>query len=434
MISGHKRPIVCLPTGAGKTAVFAWMAQQTAKKNKHVWFLVHRRELLRQTLETFDKFDISLDAISVGMVKTVANRLDKLENPDLIVIDECHHGVASTYRKILDHHDQAYVIGLTATPCRLDGKPLRDIADDLIVGVSVKDLIAMGYLSPYRYFAPAVADLSKLKKKRGDYDTKEAASILMDKAVYGKVIETWKERAGTSASTVVYTTTVEHSKSVCEQFVNNGIKAEHFDAKTPDKERLDIIDRFKSGETTVLSNVDLISEGFDMPDIDCCIMLRPTASTSLFIQQAGRALRPREGKTAIILDHVGNHLRFGLPDDDREWSLDSSIKPRKQYGDDGMLTVRQCDNCFFTFFTGPTECPSCGHVIKKTREEIKNIENIRLEEIKQNRIERLQTETDCKTYSDYYQFAKKHGYRNPTGYAIGRCKANKKWYPQKKGR
>ena len=169
--------------------------------------------------------------------------------------------------------------------------------------------------------------------------------------------------------------------------------------------------------------MDLISVGFDVPDCWCCILLRPTMSTALAIQQSGRALRPQPGKVAIILDHVGNYTRHGLPDDPHEWSLDSSIKPQEQYREDGLLTVRQCSECFFTFKSGPSVCPNCGAEIQKTRQEIKNIKKIHLEEVKHERqgkaadtVKKIDSVQDCKNLSEIMAFAKMKGYKPGWGY------------------
>ena len=201
------------------------------------------------------------------------------------------------------------------------------------------------------------------------------------------------------------------------EFQAAGINAVHFDGNTPDKERDDIISRFRDGNIKILCNVDLISVGFDVPDCWCCILLRPTMSTALFIQQACRALRPQPGKTAIILDHVNNYQRHGLPDDVREWSLDSKLKPRNDYGEDGKLLVRQCPKCFYTYKTAPS-CPNCGYTSELTRQEIKNIKEIRLEEIKRNSRVRAdeavrdKTPAECTSLMELQAYAKQRGFKS----------------------
>lgn len=430
MSFGHTRPLIVLPTGAGKTVCFAWMADQSQRKNKTVWFLVHRRELLDQTIDTFERFNIPTERIHIGMVATVANHPEKLPKPDLIIIDEAHHASATTWLKIIDAFPDAYIIGLTATPCRLDGKPLGKIFDDLILGVTTTDLIDQGFLSRYRYFAPTVADLSGLKRKGSDFDKDQAAEMLMTNAIYGDVLHHWHQYAN-DLQTIIYCASVKHSQEVAEAFRADGIEAVHFDGNTPAAERKQIVADFRRGKIRVLSNVDLIGEGFDVPDCHCCVLLRPTASLGLFIQQAGRALRPQLGKTAIILDHVGNYTRHGLPDDLRSWSLTETIKPKQEYREDGKLTVRQCPQCYFTFPTGPDICPNCGASVVMTREELKNIKEIRLEEIKQERRERA-AETvkdkdvrELRTLQEFQEYAKQHDYKSGWAWMNwkARCKA-----------
>jgi len=424
--SGSHRPLICLPCGAGKTVMFAFMAQSSQTKGKTVWFLVHRRELLDQTVETFERFQIPMKTIHIGMVATVANHLDHFPKPDFIIFDEAHFSMANTWQKIIKAFPDAYMVGLTATPARLDGKPLGGTYDKLIVGVSTRELIDQGYLSDFRYFAPSVADLSGLKKKGSDFDYQSAEQILTQRVVFGDVIKHYRTYAD-GLQTICYCSSISHSERMAEEFQASGINAVHFDGNTPAAQRTDIISRFRSGEIKILCNVDLISVGFDVSDCWCCILLRPTMSTALFIQQACRALRPQPGKIAVILDHVGNYTRHGLPDDDREWSLDSSLKPPREYGEDGKLLIRQCPNCYFTYKSAPA-CPMCGYKSELTRQEIKNVKEIRLQEVKHNRAEKaaetVKTITsidDCKNISEIMAWCKQNG-RKP-GYGYYRAKA-----------
>lgn len=385
MSCGNKRPLVCLPTGGGKTAVFAWMADQTQKKGNHVWFLVHRKELLEQTEDTFDKFNIPREKIEIGMVKTVANKLDRLGTPNLIVFDEAHHATASTWQKILDRFPAAHAIGLTATPTRLDGKPLADVFDDLIIGPSTKDLIDQRYLAPYRQIISEVA-LGDLRKRAGEYIMADAERELMNSTVYGDVIRTYRKFADNTQA-IYFCTTVKHSRATAEEFCKAGIQAEHFDAKTPKQERSEIIARFRSGETQVLTNVELIGEGFDMPACDCVGMLRPTASLTIYLQQAGRALRYREGKTAVLIDHVGNVNEHGLPSDPRPWSLTEQMKKGRPQNKDGSFPTRTCEACYTVYPSKMDCCPTCGQEYQADPRELKQINDVRMIEIEIRRRE-----------------------------------------------
>lgn len=425
MRAGHHRPLVVAPCGSGKTVIFCDLAARTQAKGNHIVVLVHRVELMDQTLKTFKRSDIPLDTIDVHMAFTYSRHLERYKKPDLIITDEAHFSAAATWQKIYQTWPDVYVIGFSATPCRLDGKPLAGIYDDLIETVTTSELIGMGYLAPYRYFAPAVADLSALKRKGADFDQEQAESILATKAVYGDVIKTYREKAD-GKKAVIYCTTVKHSQAMAEEFRQAGYRSEHIDGSTPTAERTRIVDRFRSGETMILSNVDIVSVGFDLPDIECCIMLRPTASTALFIQQAGRALRPQDGKTAIILDHVGNYTRFGLPDAPREWSLESAVKVGPEYGGDGKLLVKQCLKCYATFKAGPAVCPVCGAPVAMTREEIKNIREIRLEEIKQGYRAKADVAVQgkdlnqCKTLLEVQAYARQHGMKPGAAWMIAK--------------
>lgn len=402
------------------------MAQESQSRGNTVWFLVHRRELLDQTIETFDRFGIERKTIYIDMVNTVSRRLDNLHipPPDLIIFDEAHFSAARTWQRIIDKFPNAYIVGLTATPTRLDGKPLGNIYDTLVNGESIGSLIKKGYLAPYKYYAPTLADVTGIDIKRGDYDLKQAEELLSTRAIYGDVIKHYKKYAD-GKQTVVYCSTIEHSKQVAQAFCEAGYQAVHFDGDTPKKERTEIVQAFRDGKITLLCNVDLISVGFDMPDIDCCILLRPTQSTALYIQQAARALRWREGKTAIILDHVGNYANHGLPDDEHEWTLEGNFQKPKKFDDEGNLNVRQCENCFGVYKSEMRICPHCGFEMQITQAEIEMKEEIELAEIKrQEQIAEQQRQkeiqeivldyrepSDCETLEELQQFAKNRGYK-----------------------
>lgn len=427
-LQGFRRPLVVLPCGAGKTVLFAYMASQSQARGKTVWFLVHRRELLDQTIATFERFGIPLHTIYIGMIATYANHPERYPKPDFIIFDEAHFSMAATWQKLIAMFPDAYIVGLTATPCRLDGKPLGATYDTMIVGITTHELIQQGYLCPYRYFAPSVADLSGLKRKGSDFDPDSASELLMQRAVYGDVIENYRKYAN-GLQTICYCSSIKHSIAMADEFAKAGISAIHFDGNTAATERTRIVQDFRDKKIQVLCNVDLISVGFDVPDCWCCILLRPTMSTALAIQQAGRALRSQEGKTAIILDHVGNYTRHGLPDDSREWSLDSTLKPPQQYNPDGTLAVRQCPECYFTFISGPNECPNCGAEIKKTRQEIENIKKIHMEEIKQTHREKaiaaVREKSDiseCHSMSEIMAWCKQNGRKPGYGYYYAKSK------------
>lgn len=399
--------LIVLPCGAGKTVLFAYIAQQAQKKGNRVLFLVHRGELLDQTIATFDKFGIVRDTIDIAMVQKTANQFKKGDIPeyDLIIFDEAHHSTSKTWKTIIDAQPQAKIVGLTATPCRLDGKPLGDIYEHLIVGISANSLINRGFLSEYDYFAPTVADLSQLKKKGYDYDMTNAEELLDKPAIFGNIINHYN-RLAKGMQTICYCPTRAYSRKTAQLFNDNGIPAVHFDGETPQAERKQIINDFRDKKIQVLCNVDLISEGFDVPDCHCCILLRPTQSSALFIQQATRALRPAPNKRAVIIDHVGNYIRHGFPTQDREWSLDKPLIKHRETNDNGELIVRQCLVCFGTFPTAPV-CPYCGTPYEPTKEEMANIQKIELKRIKEQEVIRAKQLKELKRQEKLAEMEKK---------------------------
>lgn len=414
---GKRRVLVVSPCGSGKTVLMAQMADSAQKRGKNVWVILPRQEIMEQTLETFSKCDIPLNTIYVGMAITTANNVNELPLPDLILFDECHISVANTYWKIVNHAPNAFIVGLTASPCRSDNRPLGSLYEVLVEGVTVKWLIDNKYLAPYEYYSVTVADLSAIN------ECNDASEILMKSAVYGKVIETW-QRLANNVPTVCYCASVKHSQETAESFRKAGINAVHFDGTTPYMERKQIVDSFRSGEISVLCNCDLISMGFDMPDIGCVVMLRPTNSASLYIQQSGRALRYKPQKTAIIIDAVANYMRFQLPDEPYEWSLDKAIRQRTETNPDGDFYIRTCEKCYKVFKTAPV-CPYCGYEYPLHPREIKAHEDIELarisaeqaEEAERKRKEARMEQGRAQTFEELLALGRAKGYKNPAYWA-----------------
>ena len=353
---GNRRVAAVLPCGAGKTVLFAYMSKKHIEKSpqNRVLFLVHRKELIDQTVDTFRRFGLESPQIEIAMAQTVTRHLDTVQKPTLIVADEFHHFLSRTFKNILDYFANVPVVGLTATPCRLDGQGLGEIADDMCVGVSARWLIEHGYLSDYDYYAPKVNLVdSSWKPKGSDFDMESAADTLRKSAIFGDVMK----YVDFSRQTIVYCPTVAMSKEVAERI---GDKATHFDGDTPKNERDRIVREFRDGKIRVLCNCDLIGEGFDVPDCDCVMLLRPTQSVSLFIQQSMRCLRPKPNKRAAIYDFVGNCYRHGLPTDEREWTLKGKTKAKNPSGEPDIIT-RTCGQCFRVYEGNARICPYCGH-------------------------------------------------------------------------
>jgi len=409
--TGHHAPCIVLPCGGGKSVIVAEMAKRTAGNGRYVLFIVHRKELCEQIIRTFLWWGVDMQFVRVMMVQTACNRLHKIPVPALIITDENHHSKASSYRKIYDYFSGAYRVGVTATPVRLDGTGLKDVNDDLVIGVSAKWLIEHHNLAPYDYYAPAIADLSTVKVHRGEFDAKSAEKIMLESKVYGDVISYYRKFAD-GLQAVCYCTTVKHSQTMAAQFNAAGIDAAHIDGQMKKAERAEIVEKFRRGAIDVLCNVDLISEGFDVPDCSCVIMLRPTQSLTLFIQQSMRCMRYRAGKRAVILDHVGNYARHGMPDDDREWTLEGR---RKRAGNTVQNPEEEpyttCTKCYAVISGKVQICPYCGAEIeRKNRNEIAQDANIGLQKITGFTVN-TKTPNECRTYAELLEYAKMMGYK-----------------------
>lgn len=315
-------------------------------------------------------------------------------------------------------------MGVTATPIRLDGSGLSDVNDELVIGVSAKWLIENNCLSPYDYYAPSLVDLTGIKIKKGDYDISSVENLMLRKAVFGDVIKHYNDLAG-GRQAVCYCTSVRHSMETALQFNLAGIEAAHIDGSTPKSERERIINEFRRGAIDILCNVDLISEGFDVPDCECVILLRPTQSLTLYIQQSMRCMRYRKGKRAVIIDHVGNYARFGMPDADRSWTLEGRKKQKYEISASEEVKIKECPNCFAVFKpfaddgTSVNICPYCGYEFpKKERAEIEN-ESAELSKIEGFVLD-FKTPEECNSYGELLDYAKTHGYKK--GWAFYQAK------------
>lgn len=370
-LGGDRRVCYVAPCGAGKTLLMAYMASQAGRRGKRALFLVHRRELIDQAAETLKALhihhgivgvsDSDRNKIMIGSVQTVARRIDRLPEPDLIILDECHHAAAGTWLKAIAAYPSSYVVGLTATPARLGGQGLGSVFESLVLGPTAKELIGLGYLSPYQYYAPPmVADLGDVRTVRGDYDQAELAGRMDRPSITGDAIAHYEKlAAGTQA--IVYCASIRHSQNTALAFRSRGLCAYHVDGATPRDERRAIMQGFRARKIQILCNCDLFGEGVDVPGMETVILLRPTQSLTLYIQQAMRGMRADKAnpeKRAIILDHVGNVYRHGLPDDEREWSLDSRQKKQRSK-QENTVKIKVCENCFSVHKPAP-ECPYCG--------------------------------------------------------------------------
>lgn len=417
--AGFHRPCLVMPCGAGKSVIAAEIAKRTTAKGNRVQFLVHRRELCEQIYDTFSSYGVDMTLCDIGMVQTVCRRINNMLPPTLIITDENHHCLAGSYKKIYSAFPNAYCIGVTATPVRLNGGGLGDVNDCLIIGPTVKELISRSCLVPFDYYAPALADLSGIHiKSTGDFDEKEIETALNKPKIYGDVISYYRRLTG-GAQAVCYCPTINFSKYMACEFKANGISAEHIDGNTPKSERGEIIENFRNGGIKILCNVDLISEGFDVPDVSAVILLRPTKSLTLYIQQAMRCMRYKPDKRAVIIDHVGNVHRFGLPDQEFEWSLDPAPQRKKQEKTDAELKIRQCPKCFAAHKYSDV-CPYCGYKYPKEEHTPETEEEIQLRKITET-VRSYTRPSECKSRAELTAYRKKMNYKPGWEYHAARA-------------
>lgn len=433
----HDSVLLTAPTGAGKTALTVNMMGTAASRGKSSMFLVHRQELLDQTSRALweQKLEHGMIASGKGMsrlpvqvasVQTLVRRLDKVQAPDLVVIDEAHRAAASTYTKIIEAFKEINpsmkVVGLTASPQRTDGKGLNDLFQDLVHGPSVRWLIDNGYLADYELLAPpSQADLSKLHTRMGDYAVDEVEAAVDKPAIIGDAVDHYRNIA-MGKRCAVFCVSRKHSRHVCEQYNAAGIPAEHVDGETPTAERKASVARFVKGETLVLCSVELFIEGFDCPGIEVVQMLRPTQSVVVYLQAIGRALRPAPGKAkAIILDHVNNWERHGLPDDDRDWALEGKKKDKLKVSENlPSLGITQCPAPCFTIFKKDTgACPKCGKGVEAGGRKELEVMDGELEKVDTAtlRKQRKQEQGQARSLRDLIQLGIRRGMNKPSAWA-----------------
>lgn len=391
----------------------------TTHNKNNVLFLVHRKELIDQIRNTLTMNDVDMNFVNLGMVQTVVRRLEKTSEPALIIIDESHHVLANSYKKIINHFSNAKVVGFTATPVRINGGGLGDINDMLIEKVNVKWLIENQFLAPYKYFAPEIVQTETLDIKRtGEFDMTGLDDQFNKRMIWGDVIKHYQKLAN-GEQAILYASSLYQSEKMAMSFASVDITSAHIDGETPKSIRDDVIKRFREGKIKVLCNLDLIGEGFDVPDCSTVIMLRPTQSLSLYIQQSMRGMRYRTGKTAIIIDHVGNVNRFGLPDMERKWSLEAkkgsnSNKPE--------APVKICSDCFMTVLSSSKQCSHCGHEFKVEVKPIQVDEAAELQEITEAVFKvNYSSPSECTNMKELYEYAKEHNYKR--GWAFHQGKA-----------
>ena len=403
IIKEKKTICAVLGCGGGKSVIQGMIAKSATQKKNEVLFIVHRKELCQQIENTFRTCGVDFTYCTVGMVQTLCRRVPKLKEPKLILVDECHHILSNSYRMIIDSFPQAVVVGFTATPVRMNAGGLGAVFESLVESVSTKWLIEHHYLAPYKYYGVELADTRHLHTKNGEFIPDEVERLMARSVIFGSTVENWKKFAD-GKKTIVYCSSINTSKATARAFQEAGIVAAHLDGTTGKAEREQTVEDFRSGKIKVLCNVDLFGEGFDVPDCEAVVLLRPTQSLTLHIQQSMRSMRYKPGKTAIILDHVGNYTRHGLPDEEREWSLKQKKKKKKS-----ERYVKSCPNCFAVVPAGKTVCPHCGYeFITEEQKKPLVVEGVLLKEIS------ARPYTDykkCKTFEELELFRKAKKYK-----------------------
>lgn len=367
----HKRVLLQSPTGSGKGIVVAFMIGEAAKRGLSAWLFCHRRELTSQLSESLWEAEVphgrieagfpeTKDPVQVASIQTLVRRLDRLSPPKLLCADECHHIVSATSRNIVDHCADSWLVGLTATPCRTDGRGLDDIFDALVLGPTVTDLTREGYLCPYRIFAPAEPiDTAGVHTRGGDWAKNELEVLVDQTSITGDAVAHYRKYVF-PGTCLVYCVSRLHARHVTAVYRQSGINAVYVAGDTPKAEREQAIEGFRKGQPPVIVSVDLFGEGLDVPGLNAVQLLRPTQSLGLFLQMVGRGLRVEPGKKHLtILDHVGGCWRHGLPDDHRDWTLEGEQRRRGQAEPAGPQ-LRHCSECFSIFPVDLSACPQCG--------------------------------------------------------------------------
>jgi DNA repair protein RadD len=299
-------------------------------------------------------------------------RIDRHDHYDLIVVDESHHAVAGSWRRVIDAMPGAKVLGVTATPERLDGRGLGDVFDTMVLGPTTAELIEAGYLSRFTAFAPVAPDVSGISTRAGDFAVDELAGIMARPVIVGSAVDSY-EKLCPGKRAIVYGVDRRHSMMLAKRFIERGHNAAHLDGDTPKDERRALIKALATGDLEIITNCGIISEGLDVPAVEAVLLARPTQSLALYLQQVGRALRPSPGKArALILDCAGNLYRHGMPDAERQWSLDG--KPRRQREQSDMPRLRHCEHCEAINPPKAKTCMACGADLRPTPQEQREIE------------------------------------------------------------
>lgn len=391
---GRSRVLLTAPTGAGKTVVAAEIVRAAHAKGTGVLFVAHRIELLEQTLGKLEAVGIKAGVIKAGWaadpsapvqvasIQTLIRR--EFPPAGLLVIDEAHHTSADSYRRIAASYRR--VLGLTATPWRTDGRGLAEDYEANVVAATPAELTEAGYLVRSKTYAYASPDLKGVRVTAGDFNQKGLELACDRSEILGSIVSEYRTHAH-GRPAIVFPVSVRHSEHVVAEFRAAGYEAAHLDCDTPAAERAELLERFRSGSLTVLSSVGVLTEGFDAPRAEVAILARPTMSLALYLQMVGRVLRPFEGKAgALVHDHAGNAIRFGLPTDARDYTLAAAKVKR------GDAAAFACPMCQAVIPSRSIECPECGGLLKLEQAQQRTDPRVRSHGVERLDVEALRAE------------------------------------------
>lgn len=385
------RVFMALPTGGGKTAIFAQMASGARAKGSQVWICLPRVELIEQASETLSRLGVPHGRIAAGTEESTAfslqlvssntliRRWDKIKRPpEFIILDEAHL-YYDRQLEICERYPNAKILGVSASPERLDGRGLSDIYGSLVEGPSIRDLVETGYLCPVRYFAPPLDGIKQVHRVGYEFDEVELATLFQEGKVYGNAVEHY-EQWTRGKTALVFARSVDESEKIAAEFRGHGWSFEPVSAKTPTKLRGEILKAYKAGQIDGVVNCEIATYGLDVPRIEALILLRPTLSKALQTQMIGRGMRmsPETGKKRVtILDHVGMIDEFGHPTDDYTWQFGGRDK-RKRAAADPALRLKICPSTFM-YCDKPT-CSGCELNTKKVKSRVDDVVDVQLRE------------------------------------------------------
>ena len=401
---GFKKALLVAPTGSGKTVIASSLIQQAIEKGSKVLFVAHRRELIMQCSRKLYDFGINHGVIMAGKspspnyavqvvsIQTFNARKNNNDfewpDADIIILDEAHRSTSKTFTSLINDYKTSLIIGLTATPIRSDHQGLGNVYDTLVVASDIKKLTEQNYLVPIRYIAPHVPDVKSLKIVAGDYEKKGLEKKMNTPQLIGNIVEHWKKYAY-DRPTVVFATSINHSKQLAKAFNNNYVQAGHIDGEMDETDREQQLEMYKQGKIKVLSNCQILQEGWDSPHTSCVILARPTRSKIMYLQMIGRILRPYKNKMdSMIIDHAGAIYTHGWPDEPINWTLETTeALLRKEYAlslqEKEPFTCLKCDYVYKPTKNNP-ECPNCAFMPTKKTKEILTKQG-RLKELKKDK-------------------------------------------------